>query len=255
MQLPKLHLLGTGRLAWSLAKAWKANHGEIGTIYGRNPVEAESLAIACGGTAISQLNTERSGWLVLAVSDDALIDLANSLTPSADILVVHCSGTSNLEVLNTHPHSAVIWPLQSLQKAGNDWSTIPLFTEGRSMNDAALINHIASTLSNIVVPTNSLQRQQYHLAAVMAGNFSNALYQQVYSYLKELELDPRYLLPILTKGLENLMETPPQERQTGPAARGDEKVMQAHLQLLREKPELIKLYELMSGIIAQEAKK
>ncbi len=255
MQLPKLHLLGTGRLAWSLAKAWKANHGEIGTVYGRNPSEAQSLATAFEGTAITQINTERSGWLVLAVSDDALFQLAQTLAPNPNVLVVHCSGTSTLEILNTHPYSAVLWPLQSMQKAGNDWSTIPLFTEGRSMNDAALINHIASTLSSIVVPTNSLQRQQYHLAAVMAGNFSNALYQQVYSYLKELGLDPRYLLPILTKGLENLMETPPKLKQTGPAVRGDEKVMQAHLQLLREKPELIQLYELMSGLIAREAKK
>lgn len=254
MKLPDLHLVGSGRLAHSLALAWRKAGGKVATVWSRNAASGQHLAELSGANWLEQLDVPRSpGWLMLAVKDEAVEEISRQLLPQADLLVLHASGTLPLAALSQHANRGVMWPLQSMQMVGNDWSSIPLFIEGATASANQQLHDIAGLLSPKLHTVNSQQRLYYHLAAVMAGNFSNALYQQVYVLLSNRGLDPKVLLPILQNGLAGLMEAPPASRQTGPAVRKDAQVMEQHLALLSEQPELASLYALFSKMIQQQA--
>ncbi len=253
MRPPDLHLIGSGRLAHSLALAWRKAGGKVATVWSRNAASGQHLAELSGASWLEQLEAPRSGWLMLAVKDEAVEEISQQLLPQADLLVLHASGTLPLAALSRHANSGVMWPLQSMQMAGNDWSAIPLFIEGATASANQQLHDIAGLLSPKLHTVNSQQRLYYHLAAVMAGNFSNALYQQVYELLSSRGLDPTVLLPQLQAGLQGLMEQPPAHRQTGPAVRKDVKVMEQHLALLSDQPELASLYALFSKMIQKQA--
>jgi predicted short-subunit dehydrogenase-like oxidoreductase (DUF2520 family) len=254
VKLPDLHLIGSGRLAFSLALAWRNAGGQVATVWSRNTESGRELAQLSGASWLDKLNALRSsGWLMLAVKDEAVEEISSQLQPQGDLLVLHASGTLPLAALDKHVNRGVMWPLQSMQKTGNDWSQIPLFIEGGNSAAAAQLERIAGRLSNQLHAVNSQERLYYHLAAVMAGNFSNALYQLVFDLLHHRGLDPTVLLPQLQAGLQGLMEVAPAQRQTGPAVRKDEKVMEQHLALLASQPDLAALYSLFSKLIQQQA--
>jgi len=254
VNLPDLHLIGSGRLAHSLAIAWEKAGGRIASVWSRNSITGQALALKHNASWLTKVNDARSpGWLMLAVKDEAVREIAASLSPQDDLLVLHASGTLPLAVLSQHPRTAVLWPLQSMQLIGNDWTTIPLFIEAGIVTDMAELQSISGRLSTQLYSVTSQERLYYHLAAVMAGNFSNALYQSVFSMLTARGLDPKVLLPQLQAGLNGLMDEAPATRQTGPAVRKDEQVMEQHLTLLAQLPELAELYRIFSKLIQKQA--
>ncbi len=254
MNLPDLHLIGSGRLAYSLAFAWEKVGGQVATVWSRNSKKGQELARLTGAIWLEKMDVQRSpGWLMLAVKDEAVQKVSHDLRQQEDLLVLHASGTLPLAILEQHPHNGVLWPLQSMQMEGNDWSVIPLFIEVAQNEDLSTLNRIASLMSDLLYTVNSRQRLDYHLAAVMAGNFSNALYQVVYTMLSSRGLDPKVLLPQLQAGLTGLMDEPPAKRQSGPAVRKDAKVMEKHLRVLGGQPDLAVLYQLFSKLIQQQA--
>ncbi len=228
--------------------------GKVDTVWSRNTVTGQQLATLSQASWLEKPDVKRRpGWLMLAVKDEAVTEISQLLTAQNDLLVLHASGTLALDVLHKHPRHGVMWPLQSMQTAGNDWSAIPLFLEADAEEDRRNLKNIATALSGKLYEVSGTDRLYYHLAAVIAGNFSNALYQQVYQLLQPKGLDPGVLLPILTQGLKGLMQQAPAEKQTGPAIRNDLQVMEQHLQLLNNQPELAELYRLMSRLIQQQA--
>jgi len=254
VHLPDLHLIGSGRLAHSLARAWQQAGGKLASVWSRNTTSGEALARKYGALWLTEMAAQRSaGWLMLAVKDQAVEEISAMLHPQDDLLLIHASGTLPIAVLHQHPHSGVMWPLQSMQISGNDWSVIPLFIETAQAEDHHTLKNIAGQLSTQLYSVSGQERLYYHLAAVMAGNFSNALYQSVFTLLTQEGLDPKVVLPQLQAGLTGLMEDAPARRQTGPAVRRDLQVMEQHQHLLAQQPELAELYRLFSKMIQQQA--
>jgi predicted short-subunit dehydrogenase-like oxidoreductase (DUF2520 family) len=87
-----------------------------------------------------------------------------------------------------------------------------------------------------------------HLAAVFACNFSNAMYHIAYKLLEEKGLPFEMLLPLLRQTVEKVSKMPPAEAQTGPAARRDFNVMEAHIAGFKDE-RLRDLYKMMSEMI------
>lgn len=87
-----------------------------------------------------------------------------------------------------------------------------------------------------------------HLAAVFACNFSNAMYHIAYKLLEEKGLPFEMLLPLLRQTVEKVSKMTPAEAQTGPAARRDFNVMEAHLAELDDEG-LQEIYRMMSELI------
>ena len=95
----------------------------------------------------------------------------------------------------------------------------------------------------------SAQRKRLHLAAVFANNFSNHCFAIAYDLLKQADIDPSCLQPIIQHTVDKLAYMSPAEAQTGPAVRWDTNVLDAHQNALDGNPDLQTLYKLMSKSI------
>ena len=110
---------------------------------------------------------------------------------------------------------------------------------------------LACELSPLCYEVSEAQRARMHLAAVFACNFSNAMYHIAYKLLEEKGLPFEMLLPLLRQTVEKVSKMPPAEAQTGPAARRDFNVMEAHLAELDDEG-LQEIYRMMSEMIIQD---
>jgi predicted short-subunit dehydrogenase-like oxidoreductase (DUF2520 family) len=254
VKLPELHLIGAGKLAWSIAQAWKKRGGIVGSVWARNQQQARLLAEAVGSRLVDNHFTPKQGVLLLAIKDDALAEFAGKLTAQPELLVLHAAGSQPLDFMRHLPLHGCLWPLQQLLASGNQWETMPLLLEAGNKESEARLCAFANVLSSKTVLVDYQKRQNYHLAAVWAGNFSQALFQTAYSLLETKGLDPTLLKNMLQQQFQQLFDAPPYLSQTGPARRNDVASMQRHLALMENRPDLQALYQALSSLIQMQAR-
>jgi predicted short-subunit dehydrogenase-like oxidoreductase (DUF2520 family) len=92
------------------------------------------------------------------------------------------------------------------------------------------------------------QRKKLHLAAVFVNNFTNYLFGVGEEICSDNQLSFDLLKPLIKETAEKVQSMSPKLAQTGPARRGDQKSMQEHLKLLKNKNQ-IALYTLCSEAI------
>ena len=93
----------------------------------------------------------------------------------------------------------------------------------------------------------SEQRKYLHLAAVYVNNFVNQLYQTAYEILEDREIPFDLLQPLILETAQKVIDQKPADVQTGPAKRGDEGIMQAHLSIQSAANQ--KIYQLLTTAI------
>lgn len=257
----KIVLIGTGNVAVHLADAIaQLTHYKIEQVYNhRKTREAVALAktLRCGFTsALPELATTADLYII-AVKDDAIPVIAKQLKPlHLQGIIVHTSGSTGLDVLKgTASHYGVFYPLQAFYKqAVINWQTTPILTEGSTSSANSALTKLGKALSQTVVKANSAQRLNIHLAAVLAINFTNALYVSAFGLIEQ-HLGKKHislLKPIMRSSFEKLEQLHPKAAQTGPAKRNDVITMKKHEGLLKDDRKLQKLYKLLSDIIAEQ---
>ena len=97
----------------------------------------------------------------------------------------------------------------------------------------------------------SEQRQQLHIAAVFACNFTNHMFEIASNILNKSNLDFKLLLPIINQTVIKLEKNKPSEVQTGPAKRKDKEIIQKHIDNIQEE-KLKDIYKLISNSIMKE---
>jgi predicted short-subunit dehydrogenase-like oxidoreductase (DUF2520 family) len=127
-------------------------------------------------------------------------------------------------------------------------SEVPIFIEGSDEQTTLLLEEFAQQLTSKVYRADSARRREIHLAGVFACNFVNALYTIAAERLQQQEALPfEVLQPLILETAEKAAEAEnPATVQTGPARRGDAEVMERHLAMLAEQPELQQIYKLLS---------
>ena len=119
--------------------------------------------------------------------------------------------------------------------------------------DYAILEKVATAISDNVHAINSHQRKALHVAAVFVNNFTNYLYQLGNEICIENHVPFDILKPLILETAEKLLTLSPKEAQTGPALRNDTKTIEKHLDFL-ENPEYKNLYQLLTQSI-QHVKK
>ena len=100
----------------------------------------------------------------------------------------------------------------------------------------------------VVQKLDESQRMVLHRAAIFGCNFTNAMYSIAYDILQEHHIDWQMIMPLLQNTMEKVKTMNPHEAQTGPAQRGDQNVIQFHLDALQD--ELLKdIYRVMTDYI------
>lgn len=189
-------------------------------------------------------------YYILAVSDDAVAPLAES-TPDCGVWL-HTSGSTPLEALSRHKsRCGVFYPLQTFTKGVPvDWTHLPIFVEGSTSEIAEGIHRLASEISDNVHYADSDDRRRLHIAAVMACNFANHLWDISDRLLRPLGVDFSAMAPLVQTMLDKAVAIGPHDAQTGPARRGDLKVIQSHIDSLP--PDQAGIYQILSQHIIND---
>jgi predicted short-subunit dehydrogenase-like oxidoreductase (DUF2520 family) len=249
----RIVLVGTGNLATRLGLALQAKNAGIIQVFGRTETEASRLAglIGCSFTVSKTHVSTDADIYILAVSDDAIPEVAASI-PTGDHFLVHTAGSVSLEMLSAFSaNCGVLYPLQTLSRQrAVDFSKIPVCIEANNGENLRQLHEIAGTISDQVINIDSVQRMQLHLAAVFVCNFVNHFYSIGAELLKEHHLNFDLLKPVILETANKAMQFSPHAVQTGPAVRGNKTVMERHLQMLERHPEWQKMYELISKDIS-----
>lgn len=254
MEAKTIILIGAGNLATHTAAALhKAGH-RIGQVYSRTEQSARTLAehLGCPYTTDTESVSTEGDLYLFALKDDVLPEIISRIKPN-DALWVHTSGSTDMQVFSPHvTRYGVFYPLQTFSKTKPvDFDEIPIFVEAAHESDTGLLETLARTLSRQVNRVTSEQRRAIHLAAVFACNFTNHLYAIAAHLLEAQQLPFQVLLPLIRETAAKVETLDPQKAQTGPAIRYDRKIIERHLQLLAEEPELCALYESLSRNIHQ----
>jgi predicted short-subunit dehydrogenase-like oxidoreductase (DUF2520 family) len=251
-------LIGAGNVATHLGKSLADNGIKILQVYSKTKTSSHHLANILNTEGISAFGkiSSEADFYIIAVKDGLIAEIAERL-PETNGIVLHTSGSISMDALKSHNNYGVLYPLQTFSKAkpGIAFSKIPILIEAKNPETLLETKKLASLLSSRVEQVSSPDRLRIHLAAVFACNFTNYMYQVAETILKEKGLDFSLLLPLIEETLEKVKMVSPAEAQTGPAVRGDNKTMEAHLALLKETPEHHSLYELLSGLIIENKKK
>ncbi len=182
---------------------------------------------------------------VIAVTDSAIASVAAEI---GDVpgLVVHTAGSVPMSVLPQH-RKGVLYPLQTFTMGRPvDMRSVPLFVESEGGEE--LLLHVASQLSDTVIPMDSERRRYLHLAAVFCNNFTNHMYRITEELLSQHDIPFEVMLPIIDETARKVHSLTPAQAQTGPAVRWNQGVMEAQQNLL-ERDDLRQLYQIISKSI------
>lgn len=246
-------LIGTGNVAYHLVHRLISQGLEPTTIYGRDMLKLQQfrdeLNLNCELSLASIVKNHH--LLILAVNDDAISICLTHYQFSIESILVHTSGSVSMEVFPEGSKHGVLYPLQTFSKSKPvAFEALSLFVEGNSEEVIHQIADFARLLTARVNVLNSDQRLKLHLVAVFACNFTNYLLHAAESILKGTDLGLSDLSHLIHETVEKALSIGPENAQTGPAIRGDEKTMTKHLALIEENAELREIYSVISRQIS-----
>jgi predicted short-subunit dehydrogenase-like oxidoreductase (DUF2520 family) len=210
-------LIGRGRAGGSLAAALDDLGWVLTREYGRDddPASAADNVDLC----------------VIATPDDAIARVASQIEPGSAV-VMHLSGATGLGAL--HPHrAAAMHPLVSLPNP--HLGVVALRSAWFGVGGDPLARELADELSGRVFPLDDADRTVYHAAAAVASNHLVALMGHVERIAEHVGVPLEAFLHLSGGSLQSVSELGAAAALTGPAARGDDATIAAHLQALAER--------------------
>jgi predicted short-subunit dehydrogenase-like oxidoreductase (DUF2520 family) len=254
----KVSIIGSGNVAQHLIAAFQKVESVSATIqlvevYSRQKKNLQHL-VKDEQIVTNLQDLKEADVYLIAISDDAIATVSNQL-PFKNRLVAHTSGSASLAVLSDTNRKGVFYPLQTFTKGKKvDFSTIPICLEAADLMDVEILNTLAISLTPRVFAINSEQRKALHVAAVFVNNFTNHLYTIGNQICEENEVSFDILKPLILETAQKILTLSPEESQTGPAKRNDQKTIQAHEAFIANEEQL-KIYQLLTQSILQYGKK
>ena len=251
-KIESIAFVGAGNLAWHLAPALDNAGFNVREVYSRDAKKSGQLVsrLYRAGTRASLDFTESDvDLIVLAVSDDAIADVVTDLIVPDDVILVHTSGSSPLSALDGAgtPNTGVFYPLQTFSKGTKvNLEETPVFVEGSNPSVTRILLGIGRAISPTVLAISSEKRLALHLAGVFASNFTNHMIAIAFELMEEHDLEPQWLEPLIAETINKGLDSGPENAQTGPARRGDLRILRKHAEFLKKDQKLREIYTLIS---------
>lgn len=208
-----IRIIGPGRAGLSLKAALEQTEAEVLPVLARG----EDLTRAAYGT----------DFLLIATQDREVAAAAAAVHPVESTVVLHVSGSLGLDVLSGHPRRASMHPLVTLPD--------PLIGAGRlgagvwfAVDGDPAVRDLVALLDGHAFTVPEKARVAYHAAASVAANHFVALLGEVERVAAQAGVPFEAFLPLVAGALDDVSRLGPAGALTGPVARGDEAVVQAH---------------------------
>ncbi|HEY7604815.1 MAG TPA: Rossmann-like and DUF2520 domain-containing protein [Gaiellaceae bacterium] len=185
--------------------------------------------------------------VLLCVPDRAIAQVAAETEPGP--WIAHVSGATPLAALDPHRRRFSVHPLQTFtldrgpEQLDGAWAAVTAETaEARTLG-----RELATTLGLRPFELADSARVLYHAGAAIASNYLVTLYRSAARLFEDAGAPPEALVPLMTRTIENGFQL------TGPIARGDRAVVDAHLDALQEaRPELVPMYRALALLTSSE---
>ncbi len=248
----RIVFIGAGNLATRLALELKRNNFNIIQVYSRTIESAKLLSEKISTSFTNNLNDIiiDADLYFIAVSDNAIKDILQKINFN-NKLIVHTSGSIAIEILKKYSDNyGVFYPLQTFSKTRDiNFNFVPVCIEANNTENISILNELAKQISEKVYEINSEQRKYLHLAAVFSCNFVNHLYSLSDNILDKKNIPFEILKPLIIETANKIIDNKPHDVQTGPAIRKDKNVIDEHLKLLSDFPEIKEIYKILSNNI------
>jgi predicted short-subunit dehydrogenase-like oxidoreductase (DUF2520 family) len=216
----RLRTIGRGRAGGSLDRALAAVGWDVQPSLGRG----DDLAGAA----------DHVDLLLIATPDAAVAEVAAAVTPNADAVVAHVSGSLGLAPLYGHPRPAVLHPLVALPDAERGAARLPGSWFGLAVDGDPLADEVVAALDGRAVRVAEGDWLRYHAAAVIAANHLVALLGQVERVAGTIGVPLAAYLDLAAGSLDDVAELGPAAALTGPVRRGDLETVGRHIAALPE---------------------
>ncbi len=248
----KVTIIGSGNVAWHLSRALEDAGHFVLEVYSRNIKDAISLTKRLyDAEAVDSLDfsNSESEVFILAVSDSAIEEIVGEIILPDNAIIAHTSGAMSISELGYAPteHLGVFYPLQTFSKGKIvDWKQIPILIEAETQVCADALETLGESISSRVFSINSAKRQEIHLSAVFASNFTTYILSLSEQILAERKLDFDLLKPLIAETINKCFDMSPYDALTGPARRGDMETLNRHIQMLEGNQSQKEVYKILS---------
>lgn len=250
----RITIIGSGNVAQHLIKAFSAsNLVEIVQVFSRK--KEALISIIDSEKIVTEFSAlKETDLCIISVSDTAISEVSK-LLPFKNQLVVHTSGTTSIDVLDSKNRKGVFYPLQTFSKSKEvDFSIIPICLEAENQEDYTILETAAKCISEAVFTISSEQRKALHVAAVFVNNFTNHLYQIGKEICDEHHVPFEVLKPLIQETADKIKTLDPIDAQTGPAKRRDSVTTNAHLEFITDENQK-NIYKILTQSIENNGKK
>ena len=248
--LPKIAIIGSGRVAKSLGLYFRSKGVQITGLYGRNQSTAKLCAELLKCKLISDPNLIEADLILVSVSDDQTARLIDQL--SLDKYIVYTAGSIELNEIK-HPNTGVFYPLQNFN--GDESDTLfsfPVLIESKNNMVTKMIDALCAHCQIETEICDSKKRKDYHLVAVFLNNFITHIAHLSESESKSRQLNWNILKPLIEKTINITLSKNILNKQTGPASRKDYSVLKKHEEML--KGDAKEVYKVLSESIIKSMK-
>lgn len=249
----RIAIIGGGNVATHLAKAFnKTKAVSLVQVYARNLQQIKHLKEDVSITNSLELLIDADVYII-AVLDDAISEVSSEIDKK-NSLIVHTSGSVSLNSLKNKGRKGVFYLLQSFSKDKTvNFDEIPFCLEAENEEDLKILEKLATSIGKKTYHINSKQRKTLHVAAVFVNNFTNHFYKIGEDICKEHQVPFEILQPLIQETARKIISLNPEEAQTGPAKRNDQKTIQNHLELLNKEQQ--EIYQIITKSIQRNGKK
>ena len=239
-----LAILGGGRAAWAYGSAWRRIGWPIDGVWLRE--ESQSRLPELLDAPRKSIAELRADLLLIAVSDRSIEEVA-ALIPAgegagATSIIFHASGAkpSLRDGFSLHP-------LKALPPVGepSDLDDALLVFEG---NHRDVAHSIAENVGARFAVVSKEEKPRYHAAAVFGSNYIAALLDVAQRHIG-IENARDDLAALARSAIDNWRLHDDARRFTGPAARGDDEVIERHLAALADDARVAEIYRLLAAEI------
>jgi predicted short-subunit dehydrogenase-like oxidoreductase (DUF2520 family) len=236
----RLGILGGGRAAWAYGSSWRRIGWPIDGVWLRP--ESQSKLPELLDVPRKPIEELDADLLLVAVSDRA-IDEVCSAADSAAILF-HASGA-----MPAPRNGFSLHPLKSLPPVGtpSDLQGALLVFEGQH---AGIAQRIADAIGARFAQIAPEDKPRYHAGAVFGSNYVAAMLD-IAERLVGIDDARDDIVALAESAIANWRAHTDALRFTGPAARGDQPVIERHIEALRDDPQVQEIYKLLAAEIAR----
>ena len=265
----RINLIGAGRLGQTLGHLWVQQGHELGEVLTRSAASAQAAVEFMGAgravTHIAQMQDAELWWIATPDRDiapcAALLSQQEHLQPA---LVAHGSGALSSEVLRVLQNQG--WQTASahcLMSFAQPALAVRQFKHVVCAVEGPGAPHIHALMTDLHAQCFEIDPQhklRYHTGAVWATNFLPVLQDTAEQLWLQSGMPDHLIKQLRTQLLQqvvhNIITLGPQAALTGPAARGDQALVQAQAQALEvAHPIQAQAYQALSELAGELARR